>query len=457
VFDRRPNQQSSQRQPVSGASGRSQTSGLRLVRRRVTVALALAGCAVALCTSASRPGVATASVTYQRGELGLNSAWNLATGAASLSSAANALESVQLADAAPAAVASRQFSPAVRAKLAAAVAAAMRATSAPGAIVGVWQGTRSWLTASGVSNLATGAPMRLEDQFRIASNTKAVVATAVLRLVDEHRIGLDDPISRYVQDVPDGSRITIRELLQHTSGLADYYTASFNAEVLADPLRVYTPAELLTLGFAQPPAFRPPGSGWAYSNTGYVLLGEVLTHVTHEPLQAVLERQIFSPLGLDHTRLALTPALPRPNAHGYIAIGPDGHQIDITQTSPTIAGAAGAITSNLADVRRLAVAIGDGTLLTRATQLQRLRAVHIPGAPSYVGYGLGVFRLNDFVGHDGEFPGYISVMMRSPTHDTTIVLVLTDSTAGADAALSLFAHLSKIIIPGEPWLNTTNS
>ncbi len=433
MFYRKRDPQSARpHQCASGANLRSQANHQRAVCRRVAAFLALGGCMVAVWMNASGPSPATASVNHERSASDLDAA------------------STQID-----AGASREFSPTVRARLATAVAASMRATNAPGAIVGVWQGKRSWTAALGVSDLATGAPIRLGDQFRIASNTKAVVATAVLQLVDQHRIGLDDPISRYVPGVPDGGRITIRELLQHTSGLADYYTPAFNAQVLADPLRVYTPAQLLKLGLALPPVFRPPGSGWAYSNTGYVLLGEVVTHVTHEPLATVLNRQIFRPLGLRHTRLALTPALPRPYTHGYITIPPSSRLTDITATSPTIAGAAGAITSNLSDVRRLAVAIGDGTLLNHATQQARLKTVQIPGAPSYVGYGLGVFRLNDFIGHDGEFPGYISVMMRSPTHDTTIVLVLTNSTKGADAALSLFVHLSKIIIPSEPWLNTT--
>jgi D-alanyl-D-alanine carboxypeptidase len=347
------------------------------------------------------------------------------------------------------------FSPKIQAELSRTLSDAMKAGCVPGAIVGVWLGRQSWIVASGLGDVATDTPMRLDDRFRIASNTKAVVATAVLRLVDQGRIGLDDPISHYVSGVPEGDRITIRMLLQHTSGLRDYYTDTFNQKVLAHPLRSYTPKQLLARGFAEGLQFTPPGSGWWYSNTGYVLLGRVIQRVTHLSLGAALEREIFGPLGLRHTALAINSSLVGRHSHGYVTVpGRDG-LTDITALSPSIAWAAGAVTSDLADVRRLAAAIGDGTLLTGTTQQTRLKTVPI-GGPAYVGYGLGLIVVNDFFGHDGEIPGYISVMMRSPSEDATIVLMMNNSDGspsapGADAALALFAHLAKVIIPDEPW------
>ncbi len=349
-----------------------------------------------------------------------------------------------------------QFGPGTRARLNAALAAAMAADGAPGAIAGVWQGGRSWTAARGTSDLATGAPMSLADHFRIASNTKAIVATAVLRLAGQGRVGLNNPVSDYVAGVPGGRHITITELLQHTSGLADYYDDAFQAAVFAHPQRRWATGTLLALGYARSPLF-PPGTAWSYSNTGYLLLGQVIQHVTGEPLASALRQLIFARLGLRATSVPDTPQLPAPHPRGYVAETPGGGLTDITALSPTIAGAAGAIISTLGDLRTLATAIGDGALLTPATQRLRLRTVPIPGSPSYVGYGLGLIVLNDFYGHDGEIPGFISAMLASPAHHTTIVVMLTNSTAGGDAALALATQLAKILVPSEPWGNAPGS
>jgi len=345
-----------------------------------------------------------------------------------------------------------QFSPGIRARLAAVLAAAMAADKAPGAIAGVWQNGRSWTAARGTGDLATGAPMSLADHFRMASNTKAVVATAVLRLVDQGRVGLTDPVSDYVAGVPGGRHITITELLQHTSGLADYDTDAFQAAVFAHPTRRWATGTLLALGYARSPLF-PPGTAWSYSNTGYLLLGEVIQKVTGQPLATALRQLISVPLGLRATSFPATPRLPAPHPHGYVTETAGAGLTDITTLSPTIAGAAGAMVSTLADLHTLATAIGDGALLTPATQRLRLRTVPIRGAPSYVGYGLGLIVLNDFYGHDGEIPGFISAILSSPAHHATIVVMLNNSTAGGDAALTLAAQLAKILVPSEPWGN----
>ena len=349
-----------------------------------------------------------------------------------------------------------QFGPGTRARLNAALAAAMAADGAPGAIAGVWQGGRSWTAARGTGDLATGAPMSLADHFRIASNTKAIVATAVLRLAGQGRVGLNNPVSDYVAGVPGGRHITIAELLQHTSGLADYYDDAFQAAVFARPQRRWATGTLLALGYARSPLF-PPGTAWSYSNTGYLLLGQVIQHVTGQPLASALRQLIFAPLGLRATSFPDTPQLPAPHPHGYVTETPGGGLTDITALSPTIAGAAGAIISTLGDMRQLATAIGDGALLTPQTERLRLRTVPIPGAPQYVGYGLGLIVLNDFYGHDGEIPGFISAMLASPARHVTIVVVLNNSTAGGDAALALAAQLAKILIPSEPWGNAPGS
>lgn len=348
----------------------------------------------------------------------------------------------------PAIAAGTGFGPATQARLSAALEATMTAAGAPGAIAGVWQGNRSWVVARGNADVATGAPMQLDDHFRIASNTKAVVATVVLELAGQGRLHLSDPVSRYVSGVPNGQNITIRDLLQHTSGLPNYTDAAFQAQIFAQPTRRYTTSQLLALAFTHTSG---PLGQFAYSNTNYLLLGEVIQKITHQPLSAALAEGVFDPLGLTQTAYPAGPQLVPPYAHGFVSETPGAPLTDITALSPTIAGAAGAITSDLADLRTLATAIGDGTLLTAATQQQRLSTVAIPGSPAYVRYGLGLIVMNDFYGHNGEIPGFISVMMRSPSRDITIVAVLNNSTSGGSTALALFERLSAVIAPGEPW------
>ena len=136
--------------------------------------------------------------------------------------------------------------------------------------------------------------------------------------------------------MPGGRHITITELLQHTSGLADYYDDAFQAAVFARPQRRWATGTLLALGYARSPLF-PPGTAWSYSNTGYLLLGRVIQHVTGQPLASALRQLIFAPLGLRATSVPDTPELPAPHPRGYVTETPGGGLTDIATLSPTIA------------------------------------------------------------------------------------------------------------------------
>jgi D-alanyl-D-alanine carboxypeptidase len=140
----------------------------------------------------------------------------------------------------------------------------------PGAAVGVWiPGRGTWVHAQGTGDLATGAPIRVADRFRIGSITKTFAATVLLQLVDEGRLQLDDHLEPYVSGVPNGDRITIRQVLGMTAGIFSYTAdATFEAEYDADPLMPFSLQDLLVIVRRHPPDF-PPGEGIHYSDTNY--------------------------------------------------------------------------------------------------------------------------------------------------------------------------------------------
>ncbi|MBV8927707.1 MAG: beta-lactamase family protein, partial [Mycobacteriaceae bacterium] len=188
----------------------------------------------------------------------------------------------------PAAAASAQPTPGLGAatnqRLDAAIEQAMKTTGVPGVIVGIWAPGGSYVRAFGIADKATGAPMRTDFYSRIGSVTKTFTITGVLQLADQGRLGLDDPIARYVDGVPRGDEITLRELARMQSGLYNYTaTDAFHKALVADPRRYYAPQELLDMAFAQPEVFGP-GQGFQYSNTNTILLGLVVEEVSGQSL-----------------------------------------------------------------------------------------------------------------------------------------------------------------------------
>ncbi|MFE2178026.1 serine hydrolase domain-containing protein, partial [Kitasatospora sp. NPDC059462] len=278
-------------------------------------------------------------------------------------------------------------------------------------------GRRIWRGAAGTSDLATGQPVRPDGRFRIGSVTKAFVSTVVLQLVAEGRLRLDDPVERHLPGVvPNGGAISVRQLLNHTSGLYDY---------LEDPqffyqdeasLRDYAygsrrwqdhrPEQLVAVGVAHAPYFAP-GQGWKYSNTNYVLAGMVIRKLTGNSWQSEVERRIVRPLHLDDTVFpASETGLRGPHAHAYAKL-PEG-PADITRLNTTVADAAGNGISTPADLNRFHAALFGGKLLRPAEQAELKRTVPTGSGTSF--YGLGVaqadFGCGPLWGHDGGLPGW---------------------------------------------------
>jgi len=320
---------------------------------------------------------------------------------------------------------SRPFPSLIHKQLDSALDTIMKNADIPGAIVGVWvPGRGSWVATRGVADITTRKPVAPEDLVRIGSITKTFVATVVLQLVDEKVIGLDDPLAKYVTTVPGAGQITIRQLLNHTSGLFDFLDdESFERAILANPGRKWTPAELVGLS-ASHPLYFAPGTGWHYSNTGYILLGMIVESVTGDRLASEVDRRIIKPLGLTNTFFPNNADVAGPILTGYELV--NGNLEKVPRFDPSIGWASSAMVSNLADMKIWARALAEGTLLSAQSQAERLKTI-ITGQDSPQ-YGLGILRNTDYthdlLGHDGNAFGFTCASLYMPAEDSTVIVFL---------------------------------
>lgn len=310
----------------------------------------------------------------------------------------------------------------------------------PGAIGYVRDGRRVEREAAGFADLETGERATPAHRFRIASNTKAFTSAVLLQLVGEGRLSLDEPVSHWLPGVitgngNDGTRITVRQLLNHTAGLYDPTTEeSFWAPYLSGDMGfVYRPRDVVAMAVAHPP------TGFSYSNTNYLVAGLIIEKVTGRSAVSQVYRRILVPLHLVHTRFpTIDPFLHGRHLHGY-----DLRQDDVTVWSPSYDWTAGAIVSTVDDLARFYQALFDGTLLKPA-QLAELKTT-VPSDPDdpTAGYGLGVERrgmpcpdgtVRTVWGNSGGGPGYNSIALS--TEDNSRQLVLATNTYDIRAELA---------------------
>lgn len=341
--------------------------------------------------------------------------------------------------------------PELASRLDAAIEARIAQMGIPGAIVGLTiPGEISYNKAFGVADTATGAPMLIDDHMRIGSVTKTFTGTAILQLADAGLIRLSDPISRYVDAVPSGELITLDLLGRMRSGLPDYTdTDTFLARAYSElPMSPdafsTTPRQLIDAAFEQPTDF-PPGTDYKYSNTNTVLLGMVVEKVTGLALGDYLQQHIFGPLGLRQTSYPPDGNLPDPHAHGYNK-SPDGEIVDATLWNPSWADAAGKMVSNLSDMTIWAAALGRGTLLRPGTQAQRISNGASPARG--VDYDFAIFDTHGWLGHNGDIPGYATVVVYLPQHDATLVVFTNSDVPEPHSAGQLAYDITSIATPG---------
>ena len=345
----------------------------------------------------------------------------------------DASESSTTAEAPPATIVSDGDAPAaLQEELEAALADVMARFEVPGAVVAVDTPEGSWTAEAGVADLESGAPASGEAVWPLRSLTKSIVVTALLQLADEGALGLDDPISSYVEGVPNGDEITLRQLADMSSGVGDYtQSEAFIDAFVADPSHQFTLEELNEYGLAEGAQF-PPGTDRVYSNTATNVLGVVIESVTGQPIAEVVQARILDPLGMEQTTYpASDNDWPEPHAQGYQP-GDDGLEPAFNSFSGM--GASGAMISTLEDMAVWAEALGTGSLISAERHAERLMGSPLSEGPEYDLYAVGIGEVEGWWGHTGEGLGFTSLAMYDPASGSTVVVFMNISQAVGEGA-----------------------
>ncbi|MFE6056035.1 serine hydrolase domain-containing protein [Kitasatospora sp. NPDC056446] len=300
---------------------------------------------------------------------------------------------------------------------------------------------------AGVGDLATGAKVPVDGQVRIGSNTKTFTAVLVLQLVGEGKVDLDAKVDDYLPGLVhgegiDGRHITVRQLLQHTSGLPDYEGLLDEASLRN---RYFEPRELLDLALGQKSVF-DPGTKFGYSSTNYVLAGLIVQKVTGRPLAEEIDRRIVRKLGLRHTYFPAVGdrTIREPHPKGYRRDAADGPLRDFTEMDPSAGWAAGQMISTDSDLNRFFTDLLVPGRLLPAAQLAQMRTT-VPVGDGGMGAGLGIFARplscgGVYWGHGGDIPGYET---RGGATDDGRAVNIAVTTVPADYAVT--GHLEAVV------------
>ena len=298
--------------------------------------------------------------------------------------------------------------------------------------------------AVGKGNLETGQAPPMDGEVRVGSNTKTFVAVVVMQMVQEGKVGLDEPIETYLPGLIkgegiDGSKITVRQLLQHTSGLPDFDETLFGTtDVFQYRYHYVTPRDVLDSALSKPAQFEP-GTQWKYTNTNYIVLGMLVERVSQRPVGEQIDERIVKKLGLSHTYF------PAPGEEKIRGTHPQGYHLsaegkleDITEMDPAWGWAAGAMVSTPSELNTFFQAVFDGRLLTQASIDEMKKGVDVDSSelPGAV-YGLGLFGRSlscggTAWGHGGDIAGYHTRGGVGPDGTAVTVAVTALPTAIAD-------------------------
>ncbi|WND39229.1 serine hydrolase domain-containing protein [Streptomyces sp. BB1-1-1] len=290
-----------------------------------------------------------------------------------------------------------------------------------------------WMGTSGVGNLKTGTPRSVVDRYRIGSMTKTFVATVMLQLDAEGRIDLDSSVDTWLPGVVrgngnDGRLISLRQLLNHTSGIPSYTAdpefleRGFTEKFLEHRYDTYPPEQLVDIAMRQKPLF-DPGTAWSYSNTNYVLAGMVIEKASGRPYEEEIKRRVIEPLGLYATSVPRTASsMPAPSSRAYsklsLAPRPTDRTYDVTELNPSAAASAGAMISTSGDLNRFYSALLGGRLLPAKQLAEMKTTVPVSGAGLITAYGLGLMKFSPSCGavvwgHGGNIQGSASQAVTS--------------------------------------------
>jgi D-alanyl-D-alanine carboxypeptidase len=307
----------------------------------------------------------------------------------------------------------------------------------PGMIISITRGdTIIYEGAKGLANIETGEKMHPGMRFRIGSLTKTFTITVLLQLVEQGLLKLDDTIDKFfpVTLIPRADSITVRMLADMSSGLFNYSELdAFDVMMKQSPGRKWKPEELVDIAVKNDPYFLP-GKGWHYSNTNTVLIGMIIEKLTGHTLESEIKFRIIDKLGMINTEFPTAAEISGYHPRGY---GEDDAffvypWVDVTtKYDPSWAWAAGAMTSDIYDLKIYLKALAEGLLLSPEMQKERLRwSLEREGLK----YGAGIFQLGrDFLGHNGSYPGFHNISVHSPgSNITAIIFYNTQSNRSPD-------------------------
>ncbi len=331
-------------------------------------------------------------------------------------------------------------------------------SGAPGAIAGTRTPEYEWTVARGSSDVEAGREIEETDKHSIGSITKTFTATIVLQLVDEGKVGLDEPASKYVSLPEQFSEVTVRQLMQHTSGISNWNEIEELARPVLENPSKWTYQELLELSLEQPPYFEP-GSAFHYSNADYWLLGMMIEEVTGNEYDSELEGRILEPLGLEGTSMPEGPPGSAKDFVHWYATNEDGKLVDMTGDPITDAvnwrlpWAAGAMVSTLDDLLVWAEAYGTGRLISGEAHAEQMKMV--PEGEKGRMYGLGMESRGDWTGHNGAVVGGDCDMFYYPDTGAAVVTFWNklspfnpDASEAEDAYPEFFSTVANILYPG---------
>jgi D-alanyl-D-alanine carboxypeptidase len=322
-------------------------------------------------------------------------------------------------------------------------------TPVPGVLVGVWDASGgSYRRGYGYADVATKQPMSLDEHFRIGSNTKTFVVAVLLQLVDERKLSLDDTVAHFDLGVtvPNGDKITVRQLCDMRSGLVEAFDDPQLQKEAADPNRQFTAQHTIAWALRQKPYFAPDG-GYHYSNTNYLLLGMIVEKVTHDSVGDQIRKRLLQPYGLTQTSYPDTQGMPKPWAHGY-GFTQQRTWDDVSGTVPvSLMGSAGAMISDMADIKRWIALYTTGKVSGRQTYAALKTCKWTGEGNLYFGLALGCSA--GWYGYTGGLPGYNTADYYFPSKGVAIVAWVDTQNDKPlpGVANAVFRGIAKIMTP----------
>jgi D-alanyl-D-alanine carboxypeptidase len=319
-------------------------------------------------------------------------------------------------------------------------------------VFGVWVDGRAVATGA-LGKARPGIPARKAAHFRIANVTESFTTSLLLQFADEGLLRLDDPLSNWFPDLPGAQDVTLGMLARSVSGYADFVTNDhFLKQYEANPFRHWKLAELIDLAFERPALFEP-GTSWAFSDTNFLLLGDVLTRVGGAPLRVLLRERILDPLGLEETGMRIRSRIPAPVIHSYTS--ERGRYEDATRWSPSWARGFGNMFSTLGDLGRWADALGTGAVVSPESHALQFGPQNVGLGPltENTYYAMGSVVSDGWIYNNPQVLGYNGVVAYSPSKQTAVVVFTTQGPKGDPLvayASAVANRIGRLVDPEHP-------